>query len=68
MANKKLDSDLVASLTQSLLSARRDLERDADSCAGHFFLDLGGYAGAVVANLDFDAVAEILCPGSKHGS
>ena len=42
-------------------------ERDADSCAGHFFLDLGGYAGAVVANLDFDAVAEILCPGSKHG-
>src|ERR1700681_1987310 len=31
----------------------------------HLFLHLGGYAGAVVADFDLDAVAEILCRGSK---
>jgi hypothetical protein len=70
VANKKLDSDLVASRTQSLLNARRDLLSEMPILAQViFFLDLGGYAGAVVANLDFDAVAEILCvPAANMGS
>ena len=34
--------------------------------AEQLFPDLGGYASAVVANPDFNAVAEVLCRGSQR--
>jgi hypothetical protein len=68
LANKKLDSDLVASLTQSLLSARSDLERDSDSCAGHFFLDLGDMPAPLSRILIWTQLRRFFVPAANMGS
>src|SRR5207245_603848 len=58
-----LDDDVVTDGKAKPRTFTRRLGREER--VEHLFLHLGGYAGAVVADSDFDAVAEILGHGSK---
>ena len=61
-----LNNDIMAegkAETRSLASGLRRKER-----IEHLFLHFGGDSGAIVADFDFDAVAEILVVAARVGS